>query len=316
MNKLAVCFSGQGSQYQFMGLDYIEASPKYKQMEKEASSILGFDVLSVLSDDHLINQTRYTQPLIVLKSIFGFDMIKSLNPQIEAYLGFSLGEYSAYYAANIFNFKQLFEIITKRAAYMEADTKKTEGLMAAVIGLQKEEVKQVCLNLQKEGIIDIANDNAPSQLVISGEKSLIQKAAHILKELGARRVIELKTSGAFHTSLMSDASQKLKNDILTNKDLTPLKSPNKMYMNFDAQCLNDLDILNHIEKQMTHEVKFRESILNMKKDGITHILEIGPGKVLTNLIQKIDPLIETMNFDQEKSYEIVKGWLNTHGFTK
>ncbi len=316
MNKLAVCFSGQGSQYQFMGLDYIEASPKYKQMEKEASSILGFDVLSVLSDDHLINQTRYTQPLIVLKSIFGFDMIKSLNPQIEAYLGFSLGEYSAYYAANIFNFKQLFEIITKRAAYMEADTKKTEGLMAAVIGLQKEEVKQVCLDLQKEGIIDIANDNAPSQLVISGKKSLIQKAALILKELGARRVIELKTSGAFHTSLMSDASQKLKNDILTNKDLTPLKSSNKMYMNFDAQCLNDLDILNHIEKQMTHEVKFRESILNMKKDGITHILEIGPGKVLTNLIQKIDPLIETMNFDQEKSYEIVKGWLNTHGFTK
>ncbi|MCD4826962.1 MAG: ACP S-malonyltransferase [Acholeplasmataceae bacterium] len=316
MNKLAICFSGQGSQYQFMGLDYIEASPKYKQMEKEASSILGFDVLSALSDDNLINQTRYTQPLIVLKSIFGFDMVKLLNPQIEAYLGFSLGEYSAYYAANIFNFKQLFEIITKRAAYMEADTKKTEGLMAAVIGLQKEEVKQVCLDLQKEGIIDIANDNAPSQLVISGEKSLIQKAAHILKELGARRVIELKTSGAFHTSLMSDASQKLKNDILTNKDLTPLKSSNKMYMNFDAQCLNDLDILNHIEKQMTHEVKFRESILNMKKDGITHILEIGPGKVLTNLIQKIDPLIETMNFDKEKSYEIVKGWLNTHGFTK
>jgi [acyl-carrier-protein] S-malonyltransferase len=87
-------------------------------------------------------------------------------------------------------------------------------------------------------------------------------------------------------------------------------------MNFDAKVLNDEDILKHIEKQMISEVKFRESIINMKKDGITHILEIGPGKVLTNLIKKIEPEIETINFDQMDSYETVKGWLQTHGFTK
>lgn len=316
MNKLAICFSGQGSQYQYMGIDYIESSIKYRAMADQASIILGFDVIKALFDETLINQTKYTQPLVVLKSIFGFDRIKKLDPKIDAYLGFSLGEYSTYYAAEVFNFNQLFHIISKRAAYMEADTQKVEGLMAAVIGLDKQQVKQVCQDLQKEGIIDIANDNSPNQFVISGEKKLILKAVPILKALGARRVIELKTSGAFHTSLMNEASQKLGKEIQNNQELTPLKSKHNIYMNLDAQLLKDQDIFMHIEKQMTHEVKFRESILNMKKDGITHILEIGPGKVLTNLINKIDPKIQTLNFDQEKSYEIVKGWLNTHGFTK
>lgn len=314
MNKLAVCFSGQGSQYQQMALDFIESSEKYKKMAEQASKIIGFDVIHVLSDDVLINQTRYTQPLVVLKSIFGFDMIQELNPKVEAYLGFSLGEYSAYYATGVFSFDQLFQIITKRAAYMEEDTKKTEGLMAAVIGLEKEKVKEVCMNLQLEGVIDIANDNSSNQQVISGEKSLILKAIPILKELGARRVIELKTSGAFHTSLMYEASQKLVKDI--DKDLKPSIAKHKMYMNLNAQPLDDKDILMHIEKQMTHEVKFRESVHNLKKDGITHILEIGPGKVLTNLINKIDPEIQTLNFDQANSYETVKGWLNIYGFTK
>lgn len=316
MNKLAICFSGQGSQYQHMGLDFIESSKTYENMAKIASDILNFNVCEVLKDEKLINQTKYTQPLVALKSIFGYDMISKLNPHIEAFLGFSLGEYSAYYASEVFKFEQLLTIIAKRAELMDQDAQKTKGLMAAVIGLKKEEVKEVCQSLHDQGIIDIANDNSQNQYVISGEESLVLKAIPLLKQIGARRVIQLNTSGAFHTSLMELASKKLVSEIQNNPYLKPLKSRTTMYMNVDAKVLKDKYILKHIEEQMIHEVKFRESILNMKKDGITHILEIGPGKVLTNLIKKIDPEIETINFDQMKSYETVKGWLQTHGFTK
>lgn len=316
MNKLAICFSGQGSQYPNMGLDFIESSKIYEDMANNASNILGFDVSDILKDEELINQTKYTQPLVALKSIFGYDMISQLNPNISAFLGFSLGEYSAYYAASVFGFKELLTMIAKRAEFMDQDAQKTKGLMAAVIGLEKEQVKSVCLSLQDQGVIDIANDNSPTQYVISGEEALVLKAIPLLKDLGARRVIELKTSGAFHTSLMKQASQKLVEEIQNNSTLTPSKSNTIIYMNFDASPLKDKDILKHIEKQMISEVKFRESIMHMHEDGITHILEIGPGKVLTNLIRKIEPKIETFNFDQFESYETVKGWLKTHGFTK
>lgn len=316
MNKLAICFSGQGSQYPLMALDYIGEQEKYKQMAEEASLILRFDVCKVLKDETLIHQTRYTQPLVFLKTIFGYDMIQKLKPNVESFLGFSLGEYSAYYAAEVFDFKSLLTIVSKRANFMDVEAKHVKGMMAAIIGLDKDIVKQVCDQLQNQGVINIANDNSPNQLVISGEDKLVLKAITLLKEKGARRVIELQTSGAFHTKLMQDASQKLIDEINSNEMLTPKKTSHKIYMNLDAKPLDNHLILDHIKNQMISEVKFRESILNMRKDGITHILEIGPGKVLTNLIKKIDPQIETINFDQIENYETVKGWLKTNEFTK
>ena len=138
----------------------------------------------------------------------------------------------------------------------------------------------------------------------------------MLKEKGARRAITLQTSGAFHTSLMNNASKKLVEDIKNDDILKPNKSKFKIYMNLDAKPLEDKDIFNHIENQMTHPVLFIDTILNMKRDGITHILEIGPGKVLTNLIRKIDSTIETLSFDGLESFDTVKGWLETYGFTK
>lgn len=316
MNKLAICFSGQGSQYIHMGMDYIENYQVYDEMANKASKILGFPVKEALNDESLINQTRYTQPLIALKSIFGYDLISKLDPKIDAFLGFSLGEYSAYYAADVFGFSSVLEIISKRALFMEEDTLKKTGMMAAIIGLDKQTVQQVCQSLEHLGVIAIANDNAPGQYVISGEIDLVKKAIELLKIKGARRAIELKTSGAFHTSLMSTASQKLIDAIEANDSLKPKETDKIIYMNFDAKPLRKDEVLNHIKMQMTHEVQLTQSIKRMSMDGITHILEIGPGKVLTNLINKIDPSIESQYFDQLDSYETVKGWLKTNGFTK
>ncbi|MFA5470970.1 MAG: ACP S-malonyltransferase [Acholeplasmataceae bacterium] len=316
MYKLAIVFSGQGSQYVNMGMDYIDHDQAYKRMADQASEILGFDVIDHFKSDESMKKTLYTQTLMVLKTIFGFEELKKLSPKISAISGFSLGEYSAYYAASVFDFNQIMNIVSKRAFYMDQETKHKKGLMAAIIGLDKKIIHDVCITLQHQGIIDIANENEPKQYVISGEEALVVKASEMLKEKGARRAIVLQTSGAFHTSLMNNASKKLVEDIKNDDILKPNKSKFKIYMNLDAKPLEDKDIFNHIENQMTHPVLFIDTILNMKTDGITHILEIGPGKVLTNLIRKIDSTIETLSFDGLESFDTVKGWLETYGFTK
>lgn len=316
MNKLAICFSGQGSQYLNMGIDFVDGDEQFKKMALEASKILGFDVIDAYKDEDKMKQTLYVQPLVVLKSIFGFEKLKALNLKISAVQGFSLGEYSAYYAAEIFDLEQILTIISKRAFYMEEQTQKQKGLMAAIIGLGYDEVHRVCESLSDQGVIKLANENSPNQFVISGEESLVLKAIDLLKAKGARRAVILNTSGAFHTPLMEEASKKLAQDIKNNVILKPKHQKLNMYMNLDANLLDDHDIYMHIEKQMTHSVKFIDSIMNMKKDGITHILEVGPGKVLTGLIKKIDSDIEVMNFDSYDSFDAVKGWLNTHEFTK
>lgn len=316
MNKLAICFSGQGSQYLNMGIDFIDGDQQFKNMALDASNVLGFDVIEAFKDEDKLKQTLYVQPLVALKSMLGYEKLKSLNPNITAVEGFSLGEYVAYYAAEVFDFNQILTLISKRALYMEEETQKQNGLMAAIIGLGYEDVKVICDQLSDQGIIKLANENSPNQFVISGEEKLVQKAIELLKNKGARRAVILNTSGAFHTPLMEHASKKLIEDIKNNVILKPKHKKLDMYMNLDAKNLNDDDIYLHIEKQMTHSVKFIDSIQNMKKNGITHILEVGPGKVLTGLIKKIDPEIEVMSFDTYESFDAVKGWLNTYEFTK
>jgi [acyl-carrier-protein] S-malonyltransferase len=316
MSKLAICFSGQGSQYLNMGIDFIDGDEQFRKMALEASKILDFDVIDAYKDEDKMKQTLYVQPLVVLKSIFGYEKIKSLNPNVSAVLGFSLGEYSAYYASEVFDLDQILTIISKRALYMEEQTQKQKGLMAAIIGLGYDEVNRVCESLSDQGVIKLANENSPNQFVISGEEALVVKAIEELKSIGARRAVVLNTSGAFHTPLMEEASKKLVQDIKNNVILKPKQHKLNMYMNLDAKLLKDEDIYKHVEKQMTHSVKFIDSIVQMKKDGITHMLEIGPGKVLTGLIKKIDADIDVMSFDSYDSFDAVKGWLNTHEFTK
>lgn len=316
MNKLGICFSGQGSQYLNMGIDFIDGEKQFKNMAENASNILGFDVIEAYKNEEKMGQTLYVQPLVALKSIFGYEKLKSLNPSISAVEGFSLGEYAAYYAAEVFDFNQILNIISKRALYMEEETKKQKGLMAAIIGLGFEDVNLICDQLANQGVIKLANENSFNQFVISGEEQLVHKAIELLKSKGARRAVILNTSGAFHTPLMDKASKKLVEDIKNNVILKPKHKTLDMYMNLDAENLCDEDIYLHIEKQMTHSVKFIDSIKNMRKDGITHILEIGPGKVLTGLIKKIDPEIEVMSFDTYESFDVVKGWLNLHELTK
>lgn len=303
MGKLALLFSGQGSQYVGMGLDYPS------QLFEQASYILGYDVKTVLNDEIKLNQTLYTQPLIILKSLLGFEAIKD-HLVFDGVCGFSLGEYSAFYAAGIFDFNQLLTIVSKRALLMQEATISHPGSMAAIIGLSEKTVKIECQSISEKLVI--ANYNTPTQYVISGPKQDILKAIDIFKTQ-ARRVIELNVSGAFHSPLMTPACQPYEQFLQTVKTHRPHVS---VFMNQTGEKLEYEQLKARMVSQINHSVQWIKSIESMKKEGFTHFLEIGPGKTLMSFVKKIDPTLEVMHFDHYEQIDEVKRWLNKHGFQK
>jgi [acyl-carrier-protein] S-malonyltransferase len=314
MHKLALVFAGQGSQYQNMGLDYIEHNPKFKEKEMTATNILGFDIRSILeSADARFNETQYAQPLILFASILGYETFKKLGVEPDAVLGFSLGEYTALYAANVFSFDEMMKVILKRSLFMQECASKNPGKMAAILGLSKEVVVDICKVASRDGVVVVANYNSPIQVVISGENVALYRAMELAKEMGAKRVVELNVSGAFHSPLMRDAANKLYEYVKTISFNEP-KYP--IYMNTTALPLVSKNLYEEMKNQIESSVYFEQSIQKMVQDGITHFIEIGPGKVLSGLIKKIDINCEVTNLDKYSDLDNLKGWLIEHGFTK
>ncbi len=304
MSKLALLFAGQGSHYVGMGLDY--KSPLFRK----AHDLLGYCPKDVLNEQEKLDQTLYAQPLIILKSLIGFECLKE-TIKYDGVLGFSLGEYSALYAAGIFDFEQLLTLVSIRANLMQEAALLTPGQMAAIIGLDEASIQSVCESLHDECLI--ANYNSPSQYVISGSVKAVDQATVLLKEKGARRVVKLNVSGAFHSPLMAPVSLKFENE-LKKYDARLAQVP--VYMNRTAKPLESDILKSLMAAQISHPVLFIQSIEQMKKDGFTHFLEIGPGKTLSSFIKKIDRNLEVMNFDTYEQLEEVKGWLEKHGFNK
>jgi [acyl-carrier-protein] S-malonyltransferase len=312
MAKLAICFSGQGSQYEGMALDYINHDERSRKFIEHIDHLLNESYLEKFSRKETVKDTSDLQPMIVIKSLLGLNILDVSAYRVDAYFGFSLGEFSAYAAAGVFEVNDLLNIVKIRGKHMQLASVQNPGSMAAIIGLNKEEVLNVIAPYKEKGIIEIANENGYKQFVISGETKLINQAIVDLKAFGARRAILLQVSGAFHTPMMKDASLRFKQSISAYKRLEP-HTP--LLMNKNASWLKD-DIEDHLINQMVSPVKFIDMILKLKQDGFTHILEIGPGKVLTGLIKKIDLDMEVMSFDTYDTYENVKGWLENHGFKK
>jgi len=314
MNKLGLVFSGQGSQYTGMGLDFVEFNPLLKEKELQATQILGYDVKEVLSSsDGRLNETKYTQPLILLSTIFAYESFKSFSVEVEAVAGFSLGEYSAFYASGIFNFEQIIKLIDQRSAFMQQCAIQNPGKMAAILGLSPLEVEAICNDASSEGLVLCANYNSPLQTVISGEERAVLKAVELSKVRGAKRAIELNVSGAFHSPLMKDAGDQLYNYVKLISYHEPVFP---VYLNTTAEPLDSKDLYKVMKNQIQTPVYFEQTIKNMKKKGITHFIEIGPGTVLAGLIKKIDINLEVTNLNKTTDLELLKGWLTTHGFIK
>lgn len=314
MNKLALVFAGQGSQYAGMGLDFVEAYPFLIEKEKKASAILGFDVRDILlSTDGRINETEFTQGLVLLSSIYAYEILMTLGILVSAASGFSLGEYTALYASKIFDFDQMIKIIAKRSELMQACALKYPGKMAAILGLSSKEVDSICEASRHKGIIVSANYNSPVQVVISGEEQAVIYASELAKEHGAKRVVMLNVSGAFHSPLMKEAGDGLSVFLKQMPYLSPIFP---IYMNSTAKPLIEENLYQEMEKQIQSSVYFEQTIEQMVKDGITHIIEIGPGTVLSGLIKKINIELEVAHLGKLSDLDNLKGWLNEHGFSK
>ena len=282
--KVAV-FPGQGAQFEGMGKDLYQAYPLARKRFEQANEILGFDIAKIMFEGHKedLQQTKVTQPAIFLHSVI---LAEILGDTIEAQAaaGHSLGEFSALTFAGVLDFESGLQLVRQRAQAMQQACKKTEGTMAAVLGLKDPVVEKVCETTP--GVVVAANYNCPGQLVISGERTAIAAACEALTEAGARRALGLPVGGAFHSPLMESARETLAAAI----GATNFSSPRiPIYQNVSTQGeTNPENIQKNLISQLTAAVKWTQSVQNMRADGALDFTEIGPGKVLQGLIKKID----------------------------
>ena len=306
MAKLGLLFPGQGAQFVGMGLDFPNSNLILDLAHKET----GLDLHHSISTGERLNETLYTQLSVFLTSALALEIVESMNPTYAGMTGFSLGEYSALYASRVIPLKEAIKLVYNRSLLMHAETLKSQGFMAAVLGLSATEIEAGLKHITT-GTVVCANYNSPVQTVISGEASAFESAESILKNLGAKRVIKLAVSGAFHSPLMENAGIALLN-YLNDVELYTPKRP--VYLNTTAKPLNLNTLKSEMSKQVYQGVRFQQTIEQMVLDGFTHFLEIGPGQVLAPLVKKINPELESFSFGKYSDLENLKGWLTTHGF--
>ena len=278
-------FPGQGSQFCGMCNDLYQNYPILNELFKSAEEILGFDISKVMFDgskDELM-QTKVTQPAIFIHSMAILKVMgESFKPDQVA--GHSLGEFSALVAAKVLSFEEGLNLVSIRAKAMQKACENSNGTMAAILALENEIIEKVCKNV--EGVVLAANYNCPGQVVISGELQSVTRACEILTEKGARRALILPVSGAFHSSLMSEARVELSKAIGETSFKKPICP---IYQNVNGIGETSVEkIKENLILQLTSPVKLTQSINQMINDGATEFIEIGPGKVLQGLIKKIN----------------------------
>ena len=281
--KKAYVFPGQGSQFVGMGKDLYEQNALAKELFEKANDILGFRITDIMFEgtDEELKQTKVTQPAVFLHSVISALCMEEFNPDMVA--GHSLGEFSALVAGGALSFEDGLKLVYARAMAMQACCEKVPGAMAAIINLPDETIEQVCSEI--EGVVVPVNYNSPGQVVISGEEGAVKEACKRLKEAGAKRALQLPVGGAYHSPLMEPARVELATAIEKAEFHTP-RCP--IYQNVDAKPYTDsAQIKANLLEQLTSPVRWTQTVLNMKADGMEEFVECGPGQVLTGLIGRI-----------------------------
>ena len=280
----AYVFPGQGAQYPGMGKDLYEGSALAKDLFEKANTILKFKITELMFDgtDEDLRQTKVTQPAIFLHSVI-LSRVLGDDFQPDMVAGHSLGEFSALVANKSLSFEDGLRLVSKRAMAMQKACEMEPSTMAAVIGMEDEDVENILKNIEE--IVVSANYNSPGQLVISGSVPGVEKACKLFEEAGAKRVIPLKVGGAFHSPFMEPAGKELAaaiNETKFNKGICPI------YQNVTGQSVTDTEIIKkNLVAQLTSPVRWTQISRNMIADGMTEVIEVGPGAVLQGLIKKV-----------------------------
>ncbi len=287
---IAYVFPGQGAQFVGMGLDLYEKSSKAKDLFHKANHILKFNITELMfsGSEEDLKQTKVTQPAIFLHSVILAKMLGSdFKPDMVA--GHSLGEFSALVANNTLSFEDGLKLVAKRADAMQKACEAEPSTMAAILGMEDDQVVSICNSIQD--IVVPANYNCPGQLVISGSVSGVEKAIEKCKEAGAKRALILKVNGGFHSPLMEPARIELAaaiNNTPFQHGICPV------YQNVTGQPVADQEIIKtNLISQLTSPVRWTQIMKNMLADGVTEVVEVGPGKVLQGLFKKVDRQLVT-----------------------
>ena len=286
----AYVFPGQGAQFTGMGKDLYENSPLAKELFEKANEILGFRITDIMFEGTAdeLKETKVTQPAVFLHSVI---LAKVLDVKPDMVAGHSLGEFSALVVNGALSFEDGLKLVSQRAMAMQKACEITPSTMAAVLNFDDKIVQDICASI--DGVVVAANYNCPGQLVISGEYKAVELACEKMKEAGAKRALILPVGGAFHSPMMEPAREELAAAIEATTFSTPICP---VYQNVTASAVSDAnEIKKNLIIQLTAPVKWTQSVQQMITDGATSFTEVGPGKVLVGLVNKIDKEVETIS---------------------
>ncbi|PKL46609.1 MAG: [acyl-carrier-protein] S-malonyltransferase [Planctomycetes bacterium HGW-Planctomycetes-1] len=299
-DKTAYIFPGQGAQVIGMGKDFYDTEPLAKQFFDKADEIVGFELSKICFEgpEDQLNSTTISQPAIFAVSVAILEVLKSkgLIKQANVTAGLSLGEYTALYAAGVISFEDGLKLVAKRGQAMQAAADASKGSMVSIIGLEQPAVEKLCVEAAGGRLLSCANFNCPGQIVITGDIEACKRALTLAEKYGAMKAIELKVAGAFHSEMMAPAAEELKKAIGQSQISAPGNI--EIIANVDVEYYKIKEQISQgLVKQLTGTVLWQKCMERLLADGVTKFYEIGPNKVLTGLMRRINRKTNIVNIN-------------------